>query len=323
MKFRTDFVTNSSDSSFLTFNIKNKTLFQFLTSLGIKFENTNENEFSNTMRIVLPSGESAEIDGGENWSLPYVDDCSSISAWIVALLLWEVQDIYPEKEIDEYSAFSKELIALLNKADITHLDWEAVHYWSRDKMIRDLSTKFDQMDGDIEDASIEHTYGFEGDVGPCIYTEIHKGKRLSVNYSNERMIETEDCAGLKFVVTNELKYFQNRDEIKKIIEDMGGSVSNSISGNTDYLICNDIHSTSPQMKKAQELGISVLTELAFIRRFCNVDDFDDISDEYEIVKDAWNLTYEGDVLDFVIENGTQPIVMEVWKDGRWQKSVSE
>ena len=99
---------------------------------------------------------------------------------------------------------------------------------------------------------------------------------------------------------------------------MGGSVSDSISKNTDYLICNDVESTSSKMKKAESLGISVLTELAFIRRFTDADEFDDVKDEEEIGEDAWDMTYEGDVLDFVVENGTQPIIMEVWKDGKWQ-----
>ena len=323
MKFRTDFVTNSSSSSFLTFNVKNKALFKCLTKLGIKFENTKKNVFSDRMRIVLPSGERAIIDSSENRSLPYVDDYSSISAWIVALLLWEVEDIYPEKEEDNYSEFSKELIALLNEADITHLDWEAVKYWSRDTIMKDLSVKFDQMDEDIEDATIEHTYGFESEVGPCIYTEVHNGKRMSVDYTDTNEVETEKCNGLKFVVTGKLKYFENRDEITETIEKMGGYVTDRISKNTDYLICSDIHSDSSKMEKAKELGIAVLTETAFIRRFCDINDYDDIQDSSEIAWNAGNLPYEGGVLDFVAENGTQPIVMEVWKDGRWQKNESD
>ena len=323
MKFRTDFVTNSSDSSFLAFNIKNKALFECLSNLGIRFENTKDGEFSNRMRIVLPSGESEVINGGENWWLPYVDDCPSISAWIVALLLWEVGDFSPAKKADEYSDFSKELIALLNDADIIHLDWEAVEYWSRDRMMEDLSSAFDQMDGSIEDAKIEHTFGFEGEAGPCIYTEVHNGQRMRVNYSYEDGIEKEDCEGLEFAVTGELKYYENRDAIVEAIEEMGGSVSDSISENTDYLICNDVESASSEMKKAKSSGISVLTELAFIRRFTDADEFDNIKDEEKIDKEAWDLTWKGDVLDFVVENGTQPIIMEVWKDGKWQRCVSE
>ena len=102
-----------SEQQTLKFTIKHKSLFERLTNLGIGFECTKEGEFSDAMRIVLPSGESAEIDGDENWSLPHVDACPSISAWIVATLLWEVEDIYPAKEADEYSDFAKELIALL------------------------------------------------------------------------------------------------------------------------------------------------------------------------------------------------------------------
>lgn len=323
MKFRADFVTNSSDSSFLTFNVKNKALFKCLTKLGIKFEDTKKNVFSDRMRIVLPSGESAIIDDSENWSLPYVDDYSSISAWIVALLLWEVQYFCSDKKEDEYSRFSKELVTLLNEADITHLDWEAVEDWSRDTLMKDLSVKFDQMDEGIEDATIEHAYGFESEVGPCIYTEVHNGKRMSVDYTDTNEVETEKCNGLEFVVTDNLKYFENCDEITETIEKMGGYVTDHISKNTDYLICNDIHTNSLKMEKAKELGIAVLTEPAFIRRFCDINDFDNIKDSGEIAWNAGDLPFNGGVLDFVAENGTQPIVMEVWKDGRWQRNESD
>lgn len=42
MKFRTDFVTNSSDTSYLAFNIKNEKLWDYLSSLGIKLENSEK-----------------------------------------------------------------------------------------------------------------------------------------------------------------------------------------------------------------------------------------------------------------------------------------
>lgn len=92
MKFRTDFVTNSSDSSFLTFNIQNKKLFDFLESLGIKVEGSKDGELTDRMIITLPSGERTGIDGVNNWLYPYVTDCNSISAWIVSMILWEVED---------------------------------------------------------------------------------------------------------------------------------------------------------------------------------------------------------------------------------------
>lgn len=323
MKFRTDFVTNSSDSSFLAFNIKNKRLFEALTGLGIKFRNVKDGEFSNTMKIELPSGETAIIDGGENWSLPYFTDMDSISAWLVATILWEVESIYPPKEEDDYSDFARELIDLLNKADITHLDWEAVETWSREAVVADFEKAFGSMDGDIEEANVEHTYGFENEVGPCLYTEIKDGKRMSASYTMTDEIETEDCDGLEFVITGKLKFFENRKELVEFIEDAGGSVAETVSENTDYLICNNVRSNLPEMKKAKDLCIAVLSEPAFIRRFGNPDDFDNLMAEEDIYEKAWELTCGDSVLDFVINNGTQPIVMEVWTDGKWAQRVSD
>ena len=126
-------------------------------------------------------------------------------------------------------------------------------------------------------------------------------------------------------MTGRLKYYKNREEIVDFIEENGGTVSESVSKKTDYLICNDIESTSSKMKKAKALGIPVLSELTFIRMFAFANDFADIAEERgdtildddEIIEEAWGLTYGGGTLAFVVENGIQPIIMQVWKDGKW------
>jgi DNA ligase (NAD+) len=63
-----------------------------------------------------------------------------------------------------------------------------------------------------------------------------------------------------FVITGKLINFKNRQELVDIIESNGGKVSSSISAKTDYLINNDINSTSSKNKKAKELNIPIITE---------------------------------------------------------------
>lgn len=81
----------------------------------------------------------------------------------------------------------------------------------------------------------------------------------------EKQIEPEDKAleGKSFVITGSLKTYKNRDELKAFIESKGGKVVGSISSKTNYLINNDINSTSSKNKKAKELDIPIITEDEF------------------------------------------------------------
>ena len=73
--------------------------------------------------------------------------------------------------------------------------------------------------------------------------------------------------GLIFVVTGKLKNFKNRDELKAAIEARGGKVSGSITSKTNYLINNDINSNSAKNKSAKNLGIEIITEEDFLKKF--------------------------------------------------------
>lgn len=70
--------------------------------------------------------------------------------------------------------------------------------------------------------------------------------------------------GKVFVITGKLNQFKNRDELVAKIESLGGKVSGSVSKNVNYLINNDVESTSGKNKKAKELGISIISEEDFI-----------------------------------------------------------
>ena len=76
-----------------------------------------------------------------------------------------------------------------------------------------------------------------------------------------------DLSGKTFVITGKLTHFKNRDEIKACIEALGGKVTGSVSKNTDYLINNDVNSTSSKNTTAKSLGIPILSEDDFIQTF--------------------------------------------------------
>ena len=69
--------------------------------------------------------------------------------------------------------------------------------------------------------------------------------------------------GQTFVITGKLNLNKNRDALKAKIESLGGKVTGSVSSKTNYLINNDLTSTSAKNKKAKELGIPIISEEQF------------------------------------------------------------
>lgn len=75
------------------------------------------------------------------------------------------------------------------------------------------------------------------------------------------------CFGRTFVITGKVNVFTNRDAFKAYIEGQGGTVTESVTNKTNYLINNDIASESSKNKKAKELGIPIISEDEFIQQF--------------------------------------------------------
>ena len=76
----------------------------------------------------------------------------------------------------------------------------------------------------------------------------------------ETVTKQQIFEGVNFVITGSVKHFANRGEVKELIESLGGKVTGSVTSKTNYLINNDVTSTSSKNKKANELGIPIISE---------------------------------------------------------------
>lgn len=75
----------------------------------------------------------------------------------------------------------------------------------------------------------------------------------------------EAFAGMNFVITGSLEQFKNRKELQELIERRGGKVTGSVTSKTNYLINNDVASSSSKNKKARELGVPIISEEEFLK----------------------------------------------------------
>ena len=103
------------------------------------------------------------------------------------------------------------------------------------------------------------------------YFENEKNKEEFYKLMQEMHIEkapdnqnNQILTGKVFVITGSLEHFENRNQLKERIEQLGGRVTGSVTGKTSYLINNDSHSTSSKNKTAAKLGVPVITENEFL-----------------------------------------------------------
>ena len=127
----------------------------------------------------------------------------------------------------------------------------------------------------LRHADVEEISSIEG-IGPVIagslveyFEKEENNQKLDHLLSHLHLIHEEISkeqvfAGKTFVITGSVEHFSNRSEAKAFIEARGGKVTGSVTKKTDYLINNDKTSSSSKNKKAQELGIPILSEEDFL-----------------------------------------------------------
>ena len=139
-----------------------------------------------------------------------------------------------------------------------------------------ITAKFHTLDA-LEKASVEDLAGIHeiGErIAESLYGFLHHDDQRGLKMLHElrsagvEMFDPEPTEaennrpleGKTIVVTGTLQHFK-RDQIKKLIADLGGRASGSVSKNTDFLVAGE--KAGSKLTKAQQLGVKVLSENEF------------------------------------------------------------
>lgn len=80
---------------------------------------------------------------------------------------------------------------------------------------------------------------------------------------------SKSLEGKTIVITGKLGVYSSREALKETIESHGGKVVSAVSSRTDYLINNDVTSTSSKNMEAKKLNVPIISEKEFIHQFLN------------------------------------------------------
>lgn len=129
---------------------------------------------------------------------------------------------------------------------------ERVNSWEEFRHLIDTNFDFSMWDG----------FGYEMNksLHEFDYSEADKiisSLTIKVDMPQDKNVQLD---GKIFVITGKLLYHSNRQQLVDKIEAAGGKVASAVSQKTNYLVNNDINSTSAKNKKALTLNIPIITE---------------------------------------------------------------
>lgn len=134
----------------------------------------------------------------------------------------------------------------------------ATHFGSMDGLRRATAEELTEID-DVGAVTADYiTHWMQSDQAADLLARLQKA---GVNMECHQELVDRRFAGMTFVLTGALTRF-TREEAGEMIELRGGRVSSSVSKKTTYVVAGE--NAGSKLKKAGELGVSVLSEEEFL-----------------------------------------------------------
>lgn len=158
---------------------------------------------------------------------------------------------------------SRPLSKLLYALGIRHVGEKAAwvlagEYGTLEKLMKASAEELMQIKecGPVMAESIHHFFS-----QPKTQKLVEKLKSAGVNFTEpKRLLKTSPLTGKRVVLTGELSSF-SRSEAEKLVSNLGGFPSSSVSKKTDLLVCGV--NPGSKLEKAKKLGVKIIGEQEF------------------------------------------------------------